>query len=54
MEIILRWYKKYIDVTVQIGMASYQLGLQDEQERRELAIVLREAADELMRDLEES
>lgn len=54
MEIMLSWYKNYIDVTVQIGMASYQLGLQDEYERRALAIVLREAADELMRDLEES
>lgn len=54
MEIILSWYNNYIDVTVQIGMASYQLGLQDEDERRALAIVLREAADELMRDLEES
>jgi hypothetical protein len=54
MEIILRWYKNYIDVTVQIGVASHQLGLHDEHERRALAIVLREAADELMRDLEES
>ena len=54
MEIILRWCDDYIDVTVRIGMASYQLGLQDENERRALAIVLREAAHELTRDLEES
>ena len=54
MEILIRRKSLYMDVIVKDGSATFDLGLHNNQERRELAQVFLDAASELLEGLEDN